>query len=112
MIRECYKLIQEIAIAQDPFCIYPRCSNRSTVGHHLFSRARMATAFHPECVKGLCNTDHRNAHDHPAAFQFFMENIMGERYFELMRLSNTVVKNIDFKEIRDELKKKLTELKK
>ena len=104
MIRECYKLIQEIAVALDPFCIHPGCNNPSVVGHHLFKRDRMATAFHVECVKGLCDQHHKVAHADPNGFTGYMIGKIGPRYDELLRLSHTVVKNIDFKKERDKLK--------
>jgi len=104
---DCYRLIQQIAVKRDPKCII--CGAPSTVGHHLFKRSRMATAFLPEAVRGLCHYDHARAHTHRKWFTIFMVGLIGDRYYELERLSNTVVK-VDFKAKRDELRGILNEL--
>jgi hypothetical protein len=101
--KECYALIQQIAVLQDPICVI--CGKPSDCGHHLFKRDRLATAFLPEAVRGVCNETHRVAHAEPEWFQGFMIRSMGdERYFELSRLSRTVVPYMDFKATRDQLR--------
>jgi len=107
---ECYRLIQQIAVKRDPRCIVIGCGAPSTVGHHLFKRSRMATAFLPEAVRGLCHPCHLKAHASPAWFRALMISMIGDRYYELERLSNTVVK-VDFKAKRDELRGILEKLK-
>jgi hypothetical protein len=59
--RDCYKLIQAIALARDPICIIPGCWRPSDCGHHLFGR-HLAAAFNPEMVRGVCN-GHPGRHD-------------------------------------------------
>lgn len=66
-------------------------------------RDRMATAFHPEAVRGLCNQHHGFAHAKPTAFKAHMHRLMGPRYHELQRLSKTVVKGMDYVAKRAEL---------
>lgn len=77
---------------------------RSSVGHHLFKRDRMGTAFLPEALIGLCVDHHAYAHAHPEEFRELMIERMGERYYELQRLSNSVVKYQDFGGIRRHLR--------
>ena len=103
--HDCYRLIQQIAVAQDIFCIIPGCGQLSQVGHHLFKRDRMATAFHPGAVRGLCNLHHGHARGKPEQFKKAMIGLMGfERYYELQRLSKSVVKNTDYVAKRAELR--------
>lgn len=100
---DCYRLIQMVALQQDPACII--CGWPSEVGHHLFKRDRLATAFLPEAVRGLCNQCHRDAHNYPLLFSGTMIRMMGEdRYFELERLSWKVAKHFDFNAKRQVLK--------
>jgi hypothetical protein len=108
MIQECYRLIQRVSIKLYPVCVWPGCNQPSVVGHHIFKRDKMATAFHPDCVLGMCNNHHDSAHRYRKCFKGILMVRMGdERYYELLRLSNAVVKNIDFKEVRDNLKELL-----
>jgi len=107
---DCYKLVQQIAVAQDPICIMPECGQTSQVGHHLFKRDRMGTAFHPEAVRGLCHRHHGHAHAKPEQFKKAMIRLMGERYHELQKLSKTVVNGMDYVAKREELRGMLTEV--
>lgn len=98
--KDCYSIIQEIAVARDKVCQKPECSRRAEAGHHLWKRDRFATAFLPEAILGLCTQHHTGwAHNKPEEFKKFMVARMGEEYYELRRLSNTVVKNLDYNEI-------------
>ena len=102
--KELYALIQEVAVKRHPTC--PWCDKPSVVGHHLFKRDRLATAFLPEAVQGVCDFHHKYWHKHPKGFRHEMIRIIGDRYWELERLSYTVVRNMDYGEV----KKKLTGL--
>jgi hypothetical protein len=105
---DCFKLIQQIAIARDKVCQHPDCCTSVEVGHHIFSRSRMATAFLPEAVIGLCAWHHSTwAHGKPKAFKEFMVERIGERYHQLRRRSYETVKNPDYNEIRQGLVKVL-----
>jgi hypothetical protein len=104
--QECYALIQEVAVKQDPVCRHPRCYKPSVVGHHIFKRDRLATAFLPIAVWGACDDHHKFWHAHPAAFKRLAVRILGPMYYDLQRLSYTVVKNMDYGEV----KRKLTEI--
>lgn len=77
----------------------------ATVAHHVYKRDRLATAFLPEALWSLCNECHGWAHRNPCQFQKLVVSEIGERYYELLRLSHTVVKNMDFKKVKEELKK-------
>lgn len=102
---DCFRLIQQIAVARDKVCQHPDCCTSVEVGHHLFSRSRMATAFLPEAVIGLCAWHHTSwAHNQPKRFKAFMVKRAGDRYFELQRLSNTVVKNLSYTDTRENLR--------
>ena len=104
--KECYKLIQMVAVKQDPICILPGCCQPSMVGHHIFKRDRNATAFLPEAVRGMCIVHHDWAHHYPFQCENIWIELLGpKRYYELVRLSWTVVPDINFEEIRDGLKK-------
>jgi hypothetical protein len=109
---DCYRLIQEIAIGQDPFCRAPGCGKRTDCGHHIFKRDRLATAFEPDAVIGLCTQHHTGfAHGKPEEFKKFMIKRLGEaRYYELRRLSHTDVPFMDYEKKRDELKRILEEI--
>lgn len=107
IVKECYELIQELSILFYPICSWPGCSKPSTVGHHLFKRDRMATAFSIECVWGMCHDHHGAVHDRKRWFAEYVYTIIGERYYELQRLSNTTAKYIDFRKVRDDLKKQI-----
>jgi len=101
---DCYKLIQIIVVAQDFLCIFPGCCQQSEVGHHLFKRDNMGTALHPEAVRGLCHIHHGHAHARPEQFKKIMIGLIGERYYELQRLSKSVVKGMDYVAKRAELR--------
>jgi len=105
---DCYKLTQEIAVARDVVCQRPECIRPADCGHHIFKRDRMATAFLPEAVVGVCTQDHTGwAHAKPQEFKAFMVKRMGKRYHELSRLSKTVCKYQDYTEIRARLGERL-----
>lgn len=108
---DCYKLIQEIAVARDVKCQHPDCWLPADCGHHLFKRDRMATAFLPEAAIGLCTRHHTGwAHAKPKAFKAFMVKRMGNRYHELARLSRQIVQHSDYTEIRTRLREYLQAL--
>jgi len=66
----------------------------------------MGTAFLPEALVGLCERHHVVwAHAEPDEFREFMIGRIGEKYYELQRLSNSVVKHFDFEECRERLRK-------
>ena len=101
--KSCYSLIQEVSIKRSPFC--PWCGSPSVVGHHLFKRDRLATAFLPEAVQGMCDFHHTYAHAYPDEFAAEMKKRIGEEQYErLLALSHTVVKNMDFSAVRKNLK--------
>ena len=102
---DCYKLIQQIVVKRDVFCKYPSCFSQSSAGHHLFKRDRLATAFLPEAVIGLCVDHHTPRWVEDPVFIDYLVAMMGERYYELQRLSYTVVRNFDFKECRKQLRR-------
>lgn len=110
---DCYKLIQEIAVTRDVFCQRPGCTRKADCGHHIFpGRGKIATDFLPEAILGVCTQDHTGwCHNQPAAFKKFMVEKLGERYYELRRLSYTHVEHPDYTEIREELRRMLEDLK-
>jgi hypothetical protein len=66
----------------------------------------MATAFLPKALLGCCDKHHKWFHAHPRETRNIAIKILGQdKYYELLRLSNTTVKNINFKDIRDGLKR-------
>ena len=101
---DCYKYIQIIVLMQDKVCIIPDCNTPAQVGHHLFKRDNLNTAFHPDAVRGVCNSHHAMAHAKPIWFRDIMVELIGGKYFELQRLANTVVPYMDFSDKRAELK--------
>jgi hypothetical protein len=104
--KDCYRLIQEVSVKRSPFCRW--CGMPSTVGHHIFKRDRLATAFLPEAVWGMCDIHHGYWHAHPAAFRLEAIRIIGyEEYYDLARLSDTTTRNVNFKEIRTKLRELL-----
>lgn len=106
--KECFALIQQIALLQDPNCIV--CGVPSVAGHHVFGRG-LAAAFNPTMVRGLCLNHHGYSHHLPESFGVFMAGFLGEgRYDELALLSREIVPYIDFEAKRDELKAILAEL--
>lgn len=112
--NDCYRLIQEVVVARDIFCRAPACGRLSSTGHHLYKRDRLATAFDPRYVIGLCNDHHVPwAHKEPNEFREWVISWMGEdEYYAGLRLSNTTVKQQDFEQIREYLREKLLEIKK
>jgi hypothetical protein len=103
--KSCYRLIQEVAVAQDKFCRYPGCNRYSLVGHHLFKRDRLATAFLPEAVWGLCLGHHEFAHKFPIVFKNAVISKIGyEVYINLLRKSHSTVKYLDYNKVAEELK--------
>lgn len=102
---DCYKLIQQIVVKRDVFCRYPSCTSRSAAGHHLFKRDRLATAFLPEAVIGLCVDHHAPRYVDDPAFIESLVAMMGERYYELQRVSYTIVQHFDFKNCRSHLRR-------
>lgn len=109
--QECYALIQAVVLARDVFCRAPGCVHASASAHHIFKRDRLATAFNPTYLVGLCLTCHTSwAHGHPEEFREWLLSWMGDAYYEGLRLSNTIVKNYDYKCTRDALRKTLKAL--
>ena len=105
---ECYALVQEIVVKRDIFCRCPGCCNLAGAGHHLFKRDRMATAFNTKYVIGVCVECHDWARNEADEFREWVLSWMGSNeYYEAWRLSLTVAKHIDFKQIRDNLKQEL-----
>ncbi len=102
--EDCYRLIQQIVVRRDVFCQWPSCSQRSAAGHHLFKRDRLGTSFLPEAVIGLCVDHHVPQVVSSEEFRDLMVKRMGERYYELQRLSNAVVKHFDFGACRRHLR--------
>lgn len=108
---DCYKLVQEIAVTRDAVCLRPECGKPADCGHHIFKRDRMATAFLPEAVVGVCTQDHTGwAHAKPKEFQAFMVGEIGDRYHELNRLSMSVCKYQNYAAIRAGLRERLQAL--
>lgn len=95
----CERMMQEIAVTRDKVCQDPKCSDAATVGHHIFRRNKLSTAFEPDNLVGLCVVHHGRAHSNPAFFKKQMIDRLGEkRYYELRRQSNETAKNIDYDE--------------
>lgn len=111
--NDCYRLIQEVVVARDVFCRAPGCGRLSAAGHHLYKRDRLATAFDPRYVIGLCNDHHVPwSHKEPNEFREWVISWMGEdEYYAGLRLSNTTVKHQDFEQIRECLREKLLKIK-
>ena len=110
--RDCFALIQQISLLQDPRCIV--CGEPSSAGHHVFGRG-LAVAFELEMVRGLCEKHHIPfAHKQPEAFKaFFMAFIGGPRHYErLKRKSREIIPYMDFEMKRVELRAILADLQK
>jgi len=106
--KQCFALIQQIALIQDPHCIH--CGLLSEAGHHVLGRG-LAVAFHPECVRGVCNTCHTYAHLKPEAFRRWFYEVVGAwKYDGLEKLSRQVIPDMDFAAKRAELKGILADL--
>jgi hypothetical protein len=110
---DCYRLIQEIAVARDIFCRAPGCSEYATAGHHIYGRTNLSTAFDPRYVLGLCVQCHVPwAHKNPDEFKEWVIRWMGEDEYEYgHQLSLTIAKHVDFHWIRDNLKLELAKYK-
>jgi hypothetical protein len=110
--KECFALIQEIAVKRHPRC--KRCGDPSQCGHHIFTRSRPATAFLPEAVIGLCAECHDWIERHPDFGAALAVSILGrEEYDHLSALSRVVCRYraADYREIRDGLRKILEDTK-
>lgn len=107
--KECFALIQQIALLQDPVCIF--CPQPSQVGHHLFGRG-LAAAFNREMVRGVCNSHHIYAHARPEGFKECMKGLIGDRYEELERQAQEIIPYMDFQAKRMELRVILAGLRK
>jgi len=103
--HECYKLVQQVARKQYPYCRFPGCGAMSDSAHHVWKRDRNGTAFNPEAVIALCVKHHDFAHAEPATFKLLAKKIIGYKYDYLRELSLTVVqfREADFIRIRDAL---------
>jgi len=101
---KCFALFQQVVVSRDRLCRAPGCSERSTAGHHIFGRGA-SVAFNPKYGIGLCVECHRWAHAKPEEFKGWVIYMLGEgEYYSGLRLSNAVIKNIDYEQIRDDLK--------
>jgi len=109
--KDCYALVQAVTIARDIFCRAPGCSSMATAGHHLYKRDRMATAFNPRYVVGLCVDCHGWAHAEPDEFKEWVISWMGDDYHDGFALSRTIVKYQDFDQIRANLRRELAKYK-
>lgn len=111
--NDCYALFQQVVIARDVFCQRPGCNNGLISGHHLFpGSGKAATDFLPEAGIGLCVDCHVPwGHRKPNEFRAFIIDRMGDRYYELLWLSETVCRNVDYKEVREGLREELKRLK-
>lgn len=69
----------------------------------------MGTAFNPRYAIGMCAGCHVPwAHGEPVEFQNWVISWLGEdEFYAALRLSNTVVKNQNFNDIRDFLRLEL-----
>jgi hypothetical protein len=111
--KQCYALVQEVVVARDPFCRAPNCHKPSTAGHHIFSRSDKGTAFLTKYCVGLCNDCHVPwAHGEPANFRVWARKTLGNDEYELGRvLSSQTVRNVDYRAIRESLKRELNQYK-
>lgn len=107
--KDCFSLIQEIALKERPYCLVPGCCKPSTAGHHIFTRSRLSTAFNPQAVIALCESHHAFAHSHPAEGRKMAAGIIGPDYEALRQISLMVVRfrDSDFVRIRTILKSRL-----
>jgi hypothetical protein len=103
----CYRLIQQVVLAQYPAC--RRCQKPSEVGHHIFKRDRLGTAFNPLAVVALCNACHAFVHSKPSEAKTLAKEWLGDDYEKLQVLSRMVVqfRDADYRIIRDKLKEGL-----
>lgn len=106
--KECYSLVQAVVCARDIFCRAPRCSNLVSAAHHLHKRDRIATAFNPKYLIGLCVDCHGWAHAEPGEFrEWIIMKIGADEYEYGHQLSLTIAKHVDFEQIRNFLKQEL-----
>lgn len=87
--HECYSLVQAVTLKRHPLC--RMCGKPSVVGHHLFTRSRLSTAFNPEALVALCNDCHAYAHAKPMLFKAVAKELLGDRYGELQAISRMTV---------------------
>jgi len=109
--QECFRLIQQIAVTQHPFCV--RCGQPSTCGHHIYTRSRPATAFDPEAVLGVCVICHDHIERHPEEGTQLAINVIGwGKYVFLEGKSRNYCgyRIEDFREIRQGLRQRLKEM--
>ena len=101
--KDCFNLIQQIAVLQDPRCIV--CGEPSSCGHHVYGRG-LAAAFNPEMVRGLCEKHHVPfAHEQREAFKRFFTSFIGPLNYERLEWqSREIVPYMDFKAKRAELR--------
>ena len=109
--EDCYRLAQEIVVKRDVFCQRPGCNALADCGHHPFKRDKMGTAFMTEIMVGLCTRCHTGfAHGKPEEFKkFLIERLGRDKYCDARRLSNEVVKNLDYAKIREKLRERLAQ---
>ena len=108
--KESYRLVQQVVLAQRPYCEYPGCSKKATVGHHVFPRNRMGTAFDPESIMSLCHEHHQEIHNSTSK-NAIERAWLGDKYDGKERLSRMVVqfRRADFDRIRAALRRLLKE---
>lgn len=109
--KDCYRLIQQVVVAQFPVCRVPWCNQPASVGHHLFPRARHGTAFNPNAVFSCCEHHHDLFHSKRDEYRALVRSWIGEEYEQLRELSLMTVqfREEDFKKIRDILTRLLEE---
>jgi len=108
--QECFRLIQQIAVTQHPFCV--RCDQPATCGHHIYTRSRPATAFLPDAVLGVCAECHEWIERNPEEAIALAISIIGRKRYEMLEwLSYTVCRfrKQDYRDIRQELRIRLRE---
>jgi hypothetical protein len=109
--RECFALMQMIAVARDILCRAPGCWQSATAGHHIFGRGA-AVAFDPRYILGMCALCHVPwAHARPKEFDEWVQSWMDKHeYAEGVRLSQSIAKHLDYKKIKETLWAKLEDL--
>jgi len=100
--KDCYRLVQIVVLKKYPICGIPNCGRPSEVGHHLFPRNRMGTAFNPRAVFPCCNDHHGLFHQEPDEYKEIARKCLGDEYEQLRTLSLMTVKfsEDDFRRIR------------
>ena len=111
---ECYALLQAVVVARDILCRAPTCDRYASASHHIFPRANLSTAFDPHYAIGLCVNCHVPwAHAKPDQFRQWVISWMGEdEYYFGLRKSHSIVKDVNYAEIREGLKRILAAYKK